>query len=141
MRSGHTVESKEKIKLNNSKYWLGKKHSENTKEKIRAARAKQVITAESREKAKLKMTGDKHPLWKGDKVGYHALHRWVDLHKGKPSKCEHCGTTTAKKFEWANIDGQYNRSLDDFIRLCTSCHRKYDNAQLLPSRRLELING
>ena len=37
-----------------------------------------------------------------------------------------CGTETAKKFEWANIDHKYRRVLEDFIRMCTSCHRKYD---------------
>lgn len=51
---------------------------------------------------------------------------WVELHKGKPSLCEHCGTTEAKKFEWANISKKYKRELDDWIRLCTKCHRKFD---------------
>jgi len=43
-----------------------------------------------------------------------------------PSKCEFCGTTQAKRFEWANIDGEYRRNLDDFIRLCKKCHNDYD---------------
>lgn len=120
------------IKLANpTRYWLGKHHSEETIDKLRDARAKQVITPESREKAKLKMTGEQHPLWKGGKVGYHALHRWVQLHRGRPSECEHCGTTDSSKiYEWANIDGLCQRNLDDFLRLCRSCHRKYDYHKL-----------
>ena len=69
---------------------------------------------------------ERHCNWKGESVGYHALHAWVIRHRGSPSICEHCGTTTAKRFEWANRDHEYNRNLDDFIRLCTSCHRRYD---------------
>jgi hypothetical protein len=54
------------------------------------------------------------------------MHKWVITWKGKPQICEMCGTTTAKKFEWANRDHTYHRVLDDYIRMCTSCHRKYD---------------
>jgi len=71
--------------------------------------------------------GHENPEWKGDDVGYDGLHRWVARWKGKPSRCEFCDTTTAKRFEWANIDHTYQRELDDFIRLCTSCHRIHDN--------------
>lgn len=77
------------------------------------------FTKEQREKA-YKIT------WKGENVSNVGLHQWVRRWKGAPRLCEMCGTTTAKKFEWANIDHKYRRILDDFIRLCTSCHRKYD---------------
>src|SRR3990167_8237573 len=39
------------------------------------------------------------PFWKGDMVGYTALHDWVKSRLGTPSKCSHCGTITAKRFE------------------------------------------
>jgi hypothetical protein len=48
------------------------------------------------------------------------------LRKGKPSKCEHCEREDKKKYEWANIDHKYARKIEDYIRLCTSCHRLYD---------------
>lgn len=70
--------------------------------------------------------GDKCNLWLGDDVGYSGVHKWIYKHKGKPSKCEICGTTKAKKFEWCNVDHTYRRVLDDYFRACTSCHRKYD---------------
>ena len=69
---------------------------------------------------------EKSPNWKGDLVGKPALHMWVKLHRGTPSLCEHCGTTTAKKFEWANKSRLYKRDLKDWLRLCTRCHNKYD---------------
>ena len=59
-------------------------------------------------------------------AGYRAVHLWVQKWKGIPKKCESCGTEKAKKYEWANIDHKYCRVLEDYIRMCTSCHRKYD---------------
>ena len=41
-------------------------------------------------------------------------------------RCDNCGSIDAKKYEWANIDHKYNRILDDYIQMCTTCHRKYD---------------
>ena len=83
------------------------------------------------EAAKLTLNGFKeneaHPLWVGSKVSYQALHSWIRRNKGTPRKCEHCGTTEAKKYEWANIGHTYKRNLNDWIRLCTACHRKMDN--------------
>lgn len=69
---------------------------------------------------------NKSIFWKGDNIGYRAKHLWVIKWKGKPKKCENCGTEDARKYEWANIDHSYRRILDDYIRMCTSCHRKYD---------------
>lgn len=72
------------------------------------------------------LTGEKNPMWKGDKVGYTALHQWLYLHFGKPKKCDQCGTENAKKFEWANISKKYKRDRTDWMRLCASCHDIYD---------------
>ena len=67
------------------------------------------------------------PHWKGDKVGYSGLHRWLKDRFGIPKYCEMCGTKDQnKKYEWANISGQYRRDRSDFIRLCTLCHRRWD---------------
>lgn len=74
--------------------------------------------------------GEQNGIWAGDKVKYSALHDWVSRHKGKPRLCEECGTTEAKKYEWANISGLYRRELEDWKRLCVSCHRKADGHAL-----------
>ena len=71
--------------------------------------------------------GDKNIHWKGDNVGYRALHDWVYRYKGKPNRCSKCGTTTARNFEWANISGLYKRELNAWTRLCRSCHVRQDN--------------
>lgn len=69
---------------------------------------------------------EKHWSWAGENVGRGGLHSWVERHRGKPRKCEHCHKTTAKQYDWANVSGEYKRKLDDFIRLCRACHAKYD---------------
>ena len=71
-------------------------------------------------------TGENNNSYKGENAGYVAKHSWVTYWKGKPQRCEMCGTTKAKRFEWANIDHQYHRVLEDYISMCASCHRNYD---------------
>ena len=70
-----------------------------------------------------------NPNWKGDKAGYGAIHDWLKLYFGKPKFCEHCGIKTAKKYEWANVSKKYKRDRSDWLRLCTSCHHKYDDSR------------
>ena len=72
--------------------------------------------------------GKNHFLWKGDSVGYRGLHYWLRREKGIPMICEFCGKrkTTPKSIQWANIDGEYRRDIDNYIALCSSCHKKYD---------------
>lgn len=63
--------------------------------------------------------------WKGDAAGYQAMHLRVASARGTPSVCEHCGATTAKRFEWANLTGNYADPMD-YVRLCSSCHHRMD---------------
>lgn len=84
------------------------------------------ISPEVRIKISLAKMGIKNPNWKGDKVSYRALHKWVERYLGKPTVCEHCGK---QAMHWANKSGKYLRKLSDWIRLCVKCHRKYDQSQ------------
>ena len=70
-------------------------------------------------------SGERNPMWAGDDAGYSALHLRVESARGKPSQCEECGTTTAKRFEWANMTGRYE-DVSDYRRLCSSCHHRHD---------------
>lgn len=70
--------------------------------------------------------GEDHHAWKGESVGYTALHSWVRRILGTPSKCEDCESTTEVKYEWANISKEYKRALSDWKRLCGKCHMKFD---------------
>lgn len=89
-------------------YWKDKKFSIEHIEKIRRWHTENKIA------------------WKGDLAGYHAMHKWVIAVKGKPKKCEKCGATDKKRYEWANIDHSYKRVESDYIRMCKSCHMKFD---------------
>lgn len=72
-------------------------------------------------------TGENNYGWKGNNVGYRALHSYIRRHKGKPEICEHCKITyKEKKICWANKDHKYKRDLNNWISLCYKCHGKYD---------------
>ena len=77
----------------------------------------------------LKMSGKNNHGWKGDEVGYMALHEWVRKIKGLPEVCEYCKKTglQSRQINWANISKQYKRREDDCVRLCVRCHRQYDH--------------
>lgn len=65
--------------------------------------------------------------WKGDEVGYTALHSWVARHKGKATSymCD-CGSPA---IHWANLSHEYLRDLDDYKALCGKCHNAYDKGR------------
>jgi len=63
--------------------------------------------------------------WKGDEAGIPAFHKRLVALYGYPKKCEVCGTTKAKAYDWANLTGNY-KDIKDYKRMCRSCHWKYD---------------
>lgn len=74
-------------------------------------------------------TGKSHHNWAGDSVGYDALHRWVSRRLGSPRNCDNCGSEKEKKYEWANLSGEYLRDESDWARLCASCHQLIDGSR------------
>lgn len=76
--------------------------------------------------------GERHPKWKGDGVGYYALHHWVRRKLGIPKICWECGfeSDRIRLFHWANISREYKRELDDWARLCAKCHKAYDSDKI-----------
>ena len=64
--------------------------------------------------------------WKGANATYSALHIRVEKERGKPHYCSVCGTMERKRYEWANLTGNYNDVMD-YARMCIPCHRKYDS--------------
>ena len=79
-------------------------------------------------KGKEFMKDEKHPLWKGDKVGYQPLHQWITKKLGRPNLCEICKNTKLKhrQYHWASKGHKYTRKLTDWLRLCAKCHKAYD---------------
>lgn len=63
---------------------------------------------------------EKSPNWKGEKVGYSGLHKWVRKYKKIPKKCQIC--KKIKKLQASNISGLYKRDLSDWEYLCAKCH-------------------
>lgn len=95
-------------------------------QKISKTLTGKILTKEHRENIRKGVgIGENSVCWKGNNVKYRALHARVVKQLGNPQKCEHCGTTIAKKFDWANISGKYE-DINDYIRLCRKCHIKYD---------------
>ncbi len=79
----------------------------------------------ARRQVKRNQRGENNASWKGDAAGYQALHKRVQNLRGTPNKCELCGTTTAKYFDWANLTKNY-ADPQDYKRMCRSCHLKHD---------------
>lgn len=62
-----------------------------------------------------------------------SIHIWLRNNFGKACKCEQCpegiGVKT-KRYDWALKHGcEYDYKVENFIQLCRSCHRKYDDYQ------------
>ncbi len=57
---------------------------------------------------------------------YVAAHRWIRKIVGPPIYCSNDRSHEAKRFEWSNISGTYERDISDWAQLCPSCHRKKD---------------
>jgi hypothetical protein len=68
--------------------------------------------------------GEFNNKWKGDKVGYSPLHRWVRRWLGKPKNCSSCGSE--ENLVWSNISRKYKRDLSDWQPLCQKCNLGYD---------------
>lgn len=75
---------------------------------------------------------EKNGMWKGNKVGYTALHNWIKRRLLKPEKCQNCHIETAR--DLANISNEYKRDLSDWWWLCRRCHMKIDG-------RIENLEG
>ena len=104
----------------------GKKSSLEWREKLRQAKKGKSLPLLTRIHMidSAKRETENHQ-WKGDFVGYRALHYWVERQFGKPVVCEFC-KETKNKIHWANKSHHYKRNLFDWIRLCAKCHKQYD---------------
>lgn len=84
---------------------------------------------QSRSRAVRDQWGEKHHNWAGDEADYGSLHARVYRRRGNAKECEWCGENDpGVYYHWANLTGQY-ANVDDYARLCVTCHRRYDNAR------------
>jgi hypothetical protein len=93
-------------------------------------RAMRTHGVQARVAAKRDQRGSKNDSWKKGSVTYAALHYRVMAVRGKPKKCQRCGTDNPRKtYDWANLTGNYDDP-NDYERMCRSCHWKYDKKHL-----------
>lgn len=89
-----------------------------------------VLGIKSRVPRNLKQWGSNNPQWKGDSAGIEAMHIRLVKRFGKPKECWSCGCNDKnKKYDWANLTGNY-QNINDYKRLCRSCHSKLDKKEL-----------
>lgn len=81
---------------------------------------------------------DPYSKFNGTMSQYKYLHVKVNKAFGRPQKCEDCGTTTARRYDWANLGNNYGYPYvvkrEDWRRLCRSCHQMLD-AELFLGKR------
>lgn len=116
--------SKKSLSMIGNTRALGKKHKYPPTQEHR-----NKISISKLGKKRLDIAGKKNYLWKGIKTGYRAKHSWLIRNFGKAIRCENieCNYYKPKRYEWANISGKHKRVKTDYIQLCPSCHRKWDN--------------
>ncbi len=137
-KKGHTIwlgrhlseEHKEKLrtsKLGFKNPMFGKKHTQTRRLKISKASIGKRHSEETKKIIGLKHSGDKTKTWKGDKVGYSGVHSWIRKTFGKADRCENIECPEkSKNYQWANVSKIYKRAAEDWIKLCVSCHQKWD---------------
>lgn len=101
-------------------YWNGRQRYKETSEKVSATRKLFHKLGMMNIRA-----GANHTDWKGNNVGYSALHKWVRKNKPKPESCEFCHVVKSK-YHLANITGVYRREFYHWRWLCIQCHRSHD---------------
>lgn len=114
--------------------WLGREFTKEHRENISKAKkgwngvTGRPVSTETRKKIGDAQREEKGNNWKGNRVKYTGLHAWVYRQLGQPTKCEQCGKDglVGAQIHWANVSHKYLRKLSDWIRLCVSCHKKYD---------------
>lgn len=124
-------------------YWIDKKgekqkHLLTKKGKFKRKIANKISRALTGKPLPLR-TNEKHPMWKGKNAGYTADHQWLRRKYGKADKCENPDCKyprinsngkimfEPKIFHWALIhECEHDHDRTHYIKLCCSCHAKYD---------------
>lgn len=96
--------------------WLKQKHSETMKGRYNG-KNNPFYGKKHTNETKQKMRNNKT---KKDNPTYGALHDYIKYHLTKPLNCNNCGEE--KKLDLANISQEYKRDLNDWEWLCRKCH-------------------
>ena len=107
-----------------------------TPEHIQHLRDNSAMKNPKNVKRQLETKHQKYPFgYTGHESKYAGIHKWLREKYGRPSSCEHCykkGRIRSSDGRW-NIDyakknsaKTYTKRLSDYLKLCRSCHMKYD---------------
>jgi len=72
------------------------------------------------------LAGDKNPNWRGDGVGWSALHKWLRRNHPKRGVCSECDKKGKTDWAFLRHPEPYTRNANDYRELCRSCHIKFD---------------
>jgi hypothetical protein len=101
------------------------KRSDEIKNRLRSIAGNRLGTKQTQDHINKRLKfAEKHWGWKGDEVGYSALHKWANKNVPKPEKCNNC--KQKPPYDLANISQKYLRVISDWEWLCRSCHMKKD---------------
>jgi len=65
--------------------------------------------------------------WKGENIGYGAIHERIKTKFGKASGCENLSCEKkSNSFDWANLSGEYKFERSDWKMLCRKYHLQID---------------
>ncbi len=108
---------------------LGKKHSEETKMKMRQRQMGKnnsfygkTHTKEHREKLS-RLQKERARNW--DEIGYNQRHRRMIRKIPKSNQCSICGDRE-HRLSLMNLNHEYNNSIKEWKWACQSCHEKHD---------------
>lgn len=93
----------------------GRIPTEEEKRNVRVAMKRPDVVA--------KMSGPNNHRWKGEEVGYQALHDWVRRYIPRTELCQFCNVRQSTEIACV---GQYKRDKINWAWACHSCHVKYD---------------
>lgn len=62
------------------------------------------------------------------KFNYRIIHTWINKHYGKADRCDNPNCPhKSNTYEYCLKNGKnHDRNIDNYIKLCRSCHRRYD---------------
>ena len=83
-----------------------------------------IFSHPTKGKKRYNLCNERNGQWKGDKVGYTALHNYVKRRLKRPIICQKC--LKISRVDLANISGKYKRDLSDWEWLCRKCHMEKD---------------
>jgi hypothetical protein len=86
------------------------------------------ITEHWKTRERRAQSGEKNTAWKGDNVGWNAIHWWLRRNFPKERKCEECGIEGKTDYAFLHHPRPYTRVREDYRELCRRCHLAFDGS-------------